>query len=232
MRSRNIKPGFYKNEDLAEASLLARFIVPGLWMMADRNGRLENRPKLIKAELLPYDDGDLTVILLELYRAGHVTLYEVGGKQYIQINNFSVHQSPHHTEKQGVIPAPLLNRDLTVNSPLLDGEYPPDSLIPDSLNHETSVSLFGQVSGVVQDMLASTVPHNMSIIHSWLNAGAIPESDIYPVIKRINAKGKTFPPAYYDKPILQAIADRTKKATLPEATFKPERPNSGNRKKF
>lgn len=94
------------------------------------------------------------------------------------------------------------------------------------------INSFSKVSGVVQDMLASTTPYNMGIIHSWLNAGAIPELDIYPTIERINSKGKTYPPAYYDKPILQAIADRTKKAQLPEATFKPERPNSGNRKKF
>ena len=33
-RARNIKPGFYKNEDLAECSLTARFIFPGLWMLA------------------------------------------------------------------------------------------------------------------------------------------------------------------------------------------------------
>ncbi|MCX8018393.1 MAG: hypothetical protein N2690_10910, partial [Rhodocyclaceae bacterium] len=59
MRARNIKPGFYKNEDLAECSVWARLIFPGLWMMADRDGRLEDRPKRIKAELLPFDAVDV-----------------------------------------------------------------------------------------------------------------------------------------------------------------------------
>lgn len=136
MRARNIKPGFYKNEELAEASILARYVAPGLWMMADRNGRLENRPKRIEAELLPYDDGNMENILFELEKVGHLFFYEVNGKKYIQIKNFSVHQSPHHTEKQGIIPPPNFNGELTVNNGSDNGEYPPDSLIPDSLNHE------------------------------------------------------------------------------------------------
>jgi len=34
---------------------LARLLYPGLWMLADREGRLEDRPLRIKAEILPYD---------------------------------------------------------------------------------------------------------------------------------------------------------------------------------
>lgn len=45
MRARDIKPGFFKNDQLADCSMAARLLFPGLWMMADREGRLENRPK-------------------------------------------------------------------------------------------------------------------------------------------------------------------------------------------
>ena len=64
MRSRNIKPGFYTNEDLAECSCWARLIFPGLWMMADKNGVLENRPKRIKAQLIPCDSVEIAPLIV------------------------------------------------------------------------------------------------------------------------------------------------------------------------
>jgi len=44
MRSRNIKPGFFMNELLPEIELLGRLLFIGLWLLADREGRLEDRP--------------------------------------------------------------------------------------------------------------------------------------------------------------------------------------------
>ena len=51
MRARNLKPGFFQNEYLADLPPLARILFCGLWCSADRNGRLEYRPKKIKAEI-------------------------------------------------------------------------------------------------------------------------------------------------------------------------------------
>lgn len=113
-RARNIKPGFYANEDLAECSIWARFIFPGLWMMADREGRLEYRPKKIKGELLRYDSQDAEPLLQELETRGFIQIYEAEGKEYIQIIKFSLHQNPHHREAPSVIPSP--------KSPGLDGD--------------------------------------------------------------------------------------------------------------
>ena len=56
-RSRNIKPGIMANEDLAELGAIERLLFIYLWMLADKEGRLEDRPKRIKVEALPYDDG-------------------------------------------------------------------------------------------------------------------------------------------------------------------------------
>ena len=53
MRARNIKPGSFKNEDLCEIEPLGRLVLIGLWCVADREGKLEDRPKRIKAELFP-----------------------------------------------------------------------------------------------------------------------------------------------------------------------------------
>ena len=60
-RSRNIKPGFFLNDDLAECEPLARLLFAGLWCIADREGRLEDRPKRIKIEVLPYDNCDVNI---------------------------------------------------------------------------------------------------------------------------------------------------------------------------
>lgn len=106
-RARNIKPGLYKNEDLAECSIWARYIFPGLWMLADREGRLEDRPKRIKAELLPFDTKDVEPLLAELMSAGFIVRYEVDGVRYIQISKFSEHQTPHVREQASTFPSPL-----------------------------------------------------------------------------------------------------------------------------
>ena len=133
-RARNIKPGFYKNEDLAECSVWARYIFPGLWMLADREGRLEDRPKRIKGELLPFDSNDVEPLLKELVAKGFIVRYQNEGASYIQISKFLTHQSPHYSEKPSCIKPPILQESEAIKR----GSQPPDSLIPDSLNPEST----------------------------------------------------------------------------------------------
>ena len=52
-RARNIKPGLFSNEVIAELPAFDRLLFIGLWCLADREGRLEDRPKRIKMELFP-----------------------------------------------------------------------------------------------------------------------------------------------------------------------------------
>jgi hypothetical protein len=106
-RTRNIKPGFFLNEQLAECEPLARLLFAGLWTIADRNGRMEDRPKRIKAELLPYDDCDVDKLLDSLAKYDFIFRYEVDGKRYIEVRNFSKHQHIVGTEAESSIPAPL-----------------------------------------------------------------------------------------------------------------------------
>lgn len=107
-RSRNIKPGLYKNEDLAECSIWARYLFPGLWMLADREGRLEDRPRRIKGELLPFDSQDVEPLLVELALRGFLTRYRNEDGAFIQIVRFLTHQTPHYSEKKSVIKPPDL----------------------------------------------------------------------------------------------------------------------------
>lgn len=115
-RSRNIKPGFFRNELLAECSPLARLLFAGLWCLADRAGRLEDRPKRIRVEVLPYDDGSVDEMLDELNRSGFILRYQVGGQRFIQVQNFAKHQNPHHREAESTIPAPDSDSSRTVQA--------------------------------------------------------------------------------------------------------------------
>lgn len=104
-RSRNIKPGFFKNEELSELPFEYRILFQGLWCEADREGRLEDRPKRLKIEIFPYDAVDIDAGLDALDRARFIDRYEVAGTRYIQIITFLKHQNPHKREAESVIPA-------------------------------------------------------------------------------------------------------------------------------
>ena len=104
MRIRDIKPGFYINEQLAECSAFARLIFPGLWMIADREGRFEWRPKRLRAEILPYDRVNMEKLLGELEAQGLIVHYTINGKDYGWIPTFTQHQKPHPNEKASEIP--------------------------------------------------------------------------------------------------------------------------------
>ena len=91
-RIRTIKPDFFLHDELAELTPLNRLLFIGMWTLADCEGRLEDRPKRIRAQLHPYDDGDTDAMLQSLHDRNFITRYSVGGVGYIEINNFKKHQ--------------------------------------------------------------------------------------------------------------------------------------------
>lgn len=135
-RSRNIKPGLFDNDLLAECDCIARLLFIGMWTIADKSGRMEYRPKRIKAKVLPYDDCDIEGLILQLDNRNFLHVYEVDNIKYIQIVNFEKHQHPHVKETPSIIPAPDNVSASTVLAPDKTGTSLPDSLIPltDSLN--------------------------------------------------------------------------------------------------
>lgn len=114
MRARNIKPGFFKNEILAECSPMARLLYVGLWLMADREGRLELRPKRIKAELFPYENCKIESLLEELRKGGFIIAYKISDVLYLTIPTFNQHQNCHIKEAESTIPAPCESDACTV----------------------------------------------------------------------------------------------------------------------
>lgn len=148
MRARNIKPGFFKNEDLACLSTVARLFFVGLWLCADRGGKLENRPRKLKAEILPYESRRVEPLIKELEKGGFIHCYQADGQSFIQILNFSKHQRPHKNEPSSVIPCPKDFDQCTNDSehvPTMSEGLRSDSLIPDSLIPDTGLLEGGSV---------------------------------------------------------------------------------------
>ena len=103
-RIRSIKPDFFIDEDIGELSHAARLLFIGLWTLADRCGRLEDRPKRIKIQIFPYDDLDVNPLLNQLAKANFIIRYEVDGQKLISIRNFLKHQRPNARESKSILP--------------------------------------------------------------------------------------------------------------------------------
>jgi len=116
-RRRTLTPEFFSDEDLASLPYEARLLYAGLWCYADREGRLEDRPKYLKVMLFPYDRVDVDKLLTILATPQlpdrpakrFISRYQVDGRQYIEIVEFLKHQSPHPHESASQFPDPSLH---------------------------------------------------------------------------------------------------------------------------
>lgn len=110
-RIRSLKPGFFIDSDLATLPPLHRLAFQGLWCHADKAGRLEDKPRELKVQILPYDSCDFAAILRDLalpkgHGPGFIQRYQVGDQRFIYITHFLDHQKPHHKEGESVLPPP------------------------------------------------------------------------------------------------------------------------------
>ena len=94
-RIRTIKPGFWKNEELASIHPESALLAIGLLNFADDEGYFRHHPKLISSEIFPLRECSVNVqtMLKELENIGYFTLYlGVDDKEYGHINGFTKHQ--------------------------------------------------------------------------------------------------------------------------------------------
>ena len=188
-RARNIKPGFFRNADLVELSFEARLFFIGLWTAADRDGRLEDRPKQIKMEIFPADSVDCDALLNDLAAIKMVERYEVDGKRFIQVTNFSKHQNPHRDEKASSIPAPIKHGASTVQAPCKDDALTmPIGLIPDSLIPE---SLIPESFDVVEDSVEGSTPTIYGSISREIRHAGVQPNPSHPTFRTLVDSGAT-----------------------------------------
>lgn len=212
-RARNIKPALFKNELLGVADPLITLLFQSLWTLADKEGRLEDRPLRIKAETFPYRDGlDINGYLTELQRLGFIVRYVVGSNALIQVVNFKKHQTPHNTEKPSELPPVEAGtvigsalQDASVKSPLSNGgktvPLPPDSLIPDSLNTDSLIPDSLKLIPLVTGAEKSAPPPKTEIAVS-----AKPETELQVACR---ATWKSYSDAFFNRYRTEPVRNKT-----------------------
>jgi hypothetical protein len=103
MRIRLLHPEFFTDATLARVSDFARLVFAGLWLIADREGRLPDSPKMIDGAILPLDKRSCTKALTELAAAGRIQRYVTPAGPVIQVVNFLKYQHPHPKEKASAL---------------------------------------------------------------------------------------------------------------------------------
>jgi hypothetical protein len=137
LRTRTVRAGFWSDEDLSELPLFTRFVFIGLMVVADREGRFENRPRRIKRLLFPCDEIDIEAAITALAGAGFIELYVVNGQRLAEIRNFGKHQRPHPAEAKSVLP-PIPLDPMESNGTSVDPSQSPPEPSGSSAPSETS----------------------------------------------------------------------------------------------
>ncbi len=109
MRSRIVRPGVFSDEHLGGLSDSHFKLFVGLWNLADREGKVEDRPRRIRAEVWPYESDetrDVNTLLADLERVGKINRYRAGERRVILIPEFKVDQPIHPREAPSRLPDP------------------------------------------------------------------------------------------------------------------------------
>lgn len=177
-RIRSIKPGFCTSVSIAALSIPARLHFAMLWTYADDAGRGLDNPLLIKAALWPLDvDVDseqIEVWQAELDDHDRIHRYEVDGKRYFEVVNFTEHQKPNR---------------------------PADSLLPQCPCSEDAVSGTGGDTAVVgegEGKRSALPPKDFVVtdeMRAWLaekNPGVDSNAETEAWIDWAHSKGRTY----------------------------------------
>jgi hypothetical protein len=119
-RIRTIKPEFFTSEDIVSLSPLARLLYIALWCEADREGRLQWKPRTFKLRYLPADETPIDGLCAELLAAGLVVLY---GDGLAYIPAFGKHQHINPRESLSTLPVPVdKSRDIDASARVSDAQ--------------------------------------------------------------------------------------------------------------
>jgi len=119
-RIRTIKPNFFRHTRLyraeRESGLPLRVAFAGLWTAADREGRFEWEPDVLKLDCLPFDPVDFSAVLEALRVNGHIIKYEHQDRWYGYIPSWHEHQVVNLREAKSMIPAPTPEGELPIDA--------------------------------------------------------------------------------------------------------------------
>lgn len=160
-RQRMIWPDLWEDEDFGRLTPSERLLFIALFSNADDEGRLVASPANLRALAFRYED--LTLDQVRTMRdhvvqtMDHVTLYEVQGSEYIQLDSWSKRQHPKYPQPSR-LPAPLpqsqgpsILSSITSSSSTSSGLVQPSSITSDGLEES-----FSEVHGGLEEDHAKT----------------------------------------------------------------------------
>ena len=159
--------------------------------MADREGRLEDRPLRIHASINPYRPSASTVQALDwLVQEGFVIRYAVAGIGYLAVANFRDHQQPHIKEAPSKIPCPPEPQDNQEVVPVPDEHGASTVPIPESpalaaLNPSSLTPDSGLLNPCTRDTVPVPDEHGASTV---LSAPRESEPEVFEAVSAIKAK--------------------------------------------
>lgn len=154
-RIRTIKPEFFTSEDICALSPLARLLYIATWLEADREGRLEWKPRTWKIRYFPVDDLDVDATAGELVERRLIVRY---GDGFAWIPSFAKHQIVNNREAESRLPDPqngsVTNGAVTPNdveNDLVSGDDDLDHSQKDLRFSRVKAASFTRESGVCDD---------------------------------------------------------------------------------
>lgn len=134
-RIRSIHPGLHTDERFVSVTMAARLLFIGIWNECDDQGIFEWAPLKLKMRILPADNVDAAQLLEELASQSMVLRFDVAGRAYGAVRNFSkwqrpkkpnaVHPAPEHAlafAKAGLAPVPHQFGTAGENRPQMEDE--------------------------------------------------------------------------------------------------------------
>jgi hypothetical protein len=201
-RARNIKPGLFRNEVLGAADPLYTLLFEGLWLLADRAGRLEDRPLRIRADVFPYRDVDIATMLSWLEEQGFILRYLANGLALIQIVQFAKHQNPHKNEP----PSELGSGSEEIGSAPADSGF----LIPDSGLQGGAASAQPPASKRKAKPGATELPADFGVserVRDWAERGGYGQLDRHLEAFKSKARAKGYTYVSWDDAFMEAIRE-------------------------
>jgi hypothetical protein len=119
MRRREISPGFWKDERIWKLSHEAKLLYLGMTQVADREGRLLDKPFEIGVEVWPWAPAEAGKLIEEMVAVGLVARYRVGETACLAYPSaaWKRHQRPHPKEQPSRIPRNPLESEAAEGAP-------------------------------------------------------------------------------------------------------------------
>jgi hypothetical protein len=109
-RIRSIKPDCWQDAALGRVSRDARLLFVGLITQADDGGRMPGDPRLLKAQVFPYDDNlapsEIDAWLDELEQQGLVRCYAASEDRFVALPGWETNQKISHPTPSKLPPPP------------------------------------------------------------------------------------------------------------------------------